>query len=890
MVEILNSPHDIINSPQIRENDGDLWVNKNSVAFILLALLLGAYATHKITKETTEKKKDLHSVFTDNNIGTYYGTIKQIKIVDGDNDEMEGDLYKTFFEHYRDAQKKLQKLKSNMPELLNWENIGIERFLPLAIKESRLNSKATSSTDAYGYFQLKQPAITDINKLLKWAKVDTTWYSPNTNPADNIVYWILYFLKNKKEFEKKNPSVKKEDMDNFVYASYNAWLNKIQKLLEYSGEDNRDDFVKDIVKQMWCSWDYTDKESAYKVIYRNFFDKDYSKDTSVIITRDNIQLTKSKAQEMINYTEVISSIKKAVDLAKSKLTLYKTFEKNSGNLFQLFLEKKRTGELKLKDGTLLGNIINDILIDNNINPKFIPDTVKIYISKQFIEPYLDTNPYAQYDTVPYKDKYYLGKIIEDKINDSNFQKNVIDKVNYLKNIKDSWNIEAPEFLKFALSVAIINFNTKYRIWRAPNSSDDVWIPMDAKYYKDFVQATKKSAEETEKVDKENKTETTDITITHSDVYAEWDNLIYEENIEVTPASYENFMKTKVTKITSKIRTNTAKEKRAESIDKMPPLTNPTNIILHSTGWNIGDIPKVTAHFFVNKTWKIFMLTGGDGSLRQINHAWRELDPNYNAVWRGDKNITFKSIGIEVEAKGWEDWNEAQYSAVKELNCNLWWKYKIKKNHVLTHQQVATSIFWRWRKTDPYNLQRSKLWLPENYGLIDKDIASGNCIPNTTQLVMHLKEQWCSDLDIPKILAGIDVSIELARKSWRKLIGGPSEWKTSKEVLESIKKSEIKKSKDITKATVKAKTPKEPFVRDIPTTPIPTEKIYKNSTKNKPAPKIDNRNNQNPQIQKKWTPNKNINNNQSTKGKNNQSTKGKNNQPNNVKGKWWKKKK
>jgi hypothetical protein len=140
---------------------------------------------------------------------------------------------------------------------------------------------------------------------------------------------------------------------------------------------------------------------------------------------------------MINYTEVISSIKKAVDLAKSKLTLYKTFEKNSGNLFQLFLEKKRTGELKLKDGTLLGNIINDILIDNNINPKFIPDTVKIYISKQFIEPYLDTNPYAQYDTVPYKDKYYLGKIIEDKINDSNFQKNVIDKVNYLKNIKDS---------------------------------------------------------------------------------------------------------------------------------------------------------------------------------------------------------------------------------------------------------------------------------------------------------------------------------------------------------------------------------------------------------------------------------------------------------------------
>jgi hypothetical protein len=43
------------------------------------------------------------------------------------------------------------------------------------------------------------------------------------------------------------------------------------------------------------------------------------------------------------------------------------------------------------------------------------------------------------------------------------------------------------------------------------------------------------------------------------------------------------MKTKVTKITSKIRTNTAKEKRAESIDKMPPLTNPTNIILHSTG-------------------------------------------------------------------------------------------------------------------------------------------------------------------------------------------------------------------------------------------------------------------------------------------------------------------
>ena len=79
-------------------------------------------------------------------------------------------------------------------------------------------------------------------------------------------------------------------------------------------------------------------------------------------------------------------------------------------------------------------------------------------------------------------------------------------------------------------------------------------------------------------------------------------------------------------------------------------------------------------------------------MRQINHAGRELDPNYNAVWRGDNNITFKSIGIEVEAEEAQDRTQAQYNAVKELNCNLSRKYKIKKNHVLTHQQVAESMF------------------------------------------------------------------------------------------------------------------------------------------------------------------------------------------------------
>jgi hypothetical protein len=283
--------------------------------------------------------------------------------------------------------------------------------------------------------------------------------------------------------------------------------------------------------------------------------------------------------------------------------------------------------------------------------------------------------------------------------------------------------------------------------------------------------------------------------------------------------------------------------RSKSINKMPNIF-PKYIILHSTAGIIhpSRINKVTAHFFVNKAWEIFMLVAEDWSLRQINHAWRSKDPNFNAIRAGNKNITFESIGIEVEALWWEDWTLAEYTTVKELICNLWRKYKIKKNHVLTHQQVATSIFWRWRKTDPYNIQRKKLWLPENYWLIDKDIASGNCMPNTLPFIAQLKEQWCSDFEIQRIFQGIDASIELARKSGRKLTGNLWSRRTSKEILEVIRKWGIKKS-----------IHKEKNNKEIPTRYIrqqkPNDKVLNRNEKK--TNKIKKTKNKDKQKSKKW---------------------------------------
>jgi len=78
--------------------------------------------------------------------------------------------------------------------------------------------------------------------MLTGEGIDVAGYSPKTNSDHNIIYGVSYFLKTAEQLKNKYPDI--QDMDNFVYASYNAGVNKIITLIEESGAESRDEFVK----------------------------------------------------------------------------------------------------------------------------------------------------------------------------------------------------------------------------------------------------------------------------------------------------------------------------------------------------------------------------------------------------------------------------------------------------------------------------------------------------------------------------------------------------------------------------------------------------------------------------------------------------------------------
>lgn len=156
----------------------------------------------------------------------------------------------------------------------------------------------------------------------------------------------------------------------------------------------------------------------------------------------------------------------------------------------------------------------------------------------------------------------------------------------------------------------------------------------------------------------------------------------------------------------------------------------THIILHSTNtpspdYGADDVFRNgKAHYFVSKEGVIYQVRNpGD----KMDHAGKVGNKKGSeAKWDGNGRITFDALGIEVAARVGEEYNAAQYEAVKRLVHVLGDKYDIPARNVITHSQVTCghtkSGFYRVTKPDPLNVHWDKLDLPNNYQLIDYDVA------------------------------------------------------------------------------------------------------------------------------------------------------------------------
>lgn len=734
-------------------------VSPKTIAYMKKAamLLISAISITSCNRSVHQNSEIEKRLLQKNAVGIYSETLEEIKITDDNDMGKEKALYQKAFLHFEKAKALLLSLKQ-FPN----EEINFGRFLPLMIKESRLIADAKSKNGALWYFQLKNIAIDEVNAFLEKHAIDTRWFTPKTNPSHNIMYWILYFLHTAEVLQLQYPN--HQDLDDFVYASYNAGITRITTLLEVSGARSRDDFVDYVVDDaMWLSGKYTEIDWPYGPKVRDFFaGKDYSEDKKVIFQKDKLVLTRSKAQEFIRYVETINSIKQSIDKERATL-LSETIVpiEEWATLFTTIQEMKKNWHLKLKDGTRLIWFCTDIALDNNMNPDCIKPKDTLVITQDMMKKfdYMDTNVYP-YDVIEYNktSKYFLEKIVKEKIRDASFQKNIIDKVPQFTSLKDISDRE------FYLMNSLIVFNTQNRIWWTTVTSKNVWIPSDAQYYIDFFTQSEKE------VRKSDNNIDIDIEGDYSNASLEsiWDELVYQWN----------FKESNMLTIEKKFK-HIICRKQSEKKEK---LTKPTNIILHSTAANIKDISWVKAHFFVSRNGEITKLTDNAGNFRQLNHAWFGLTGS-GAVWSGDKNITYDAIGIEVEALGGEEWNAKEYVAVKKLISYLWWKYNIQKKDVLAHSQIAFSSVGRWRKQDPYLVNWEHLGMPNNYLLIDKDVANGKC-PNMAQFVKELKNMGMTHAEIKYYLSGIDAGILIANKKQVKKMNAQDRkaWSTSSTIL------------------------------------------------------------------------------------------------------------
>ena len=152
------------------------------------------------------------------------------------------------------------------------------------------------------------------------------------------------------------------------------------------------------------------------------------------------------------------------------------------------------------------------------------------------------------------------------------------------------------------------------------------------------------------------------------------------------------------------------------------------LIIHYTGMQSARVSmkrlknpnsKVSCHYFINRSGDIYKM------IDENKVAWHAG----KSRWKNIRNLNKHSIGIEIQNKGhsinYQNFPKKQISSLITLIKSLLKKYKIKKNNVLGHSDIAPL-----RKKDPgekfpwnfLSLKGAAIWYPK-FKLKKKEIKS-----------------------------------------------------------------------------------------------------------------------------------------------------------------------
>lgn len=133
---------------------------------------------------------------------------------------------------------------------------------------------------------------------------------------------------------------------------------------------------------------------------------------------------------------------------------------------------------------------------------------------------------------------------------------------------------------------------------------------------------------------------------------------------------------------------------SKNYDLRPESKNPIRyIILHYTEMEFNEAvnrlcdpaAKVSSHYLIKKSGEIYQLVG------DFYRAWHAG----KSKWQHEEALNNSSIGIEIDNLGNEEFTDTQMQSVISLCKALMSKYRIHRDNVVGHSDIAPS-----RKIDP----------------------------------------------------------------------------------------------------------------------------------------------------------------------------------------------
>jgi N-acetyl-anhydromuramyl-L-alanine amidase AmpD len=651
--------------------------------------------------------------------------------------------------HLREALAFIKsKVSVKKLKYLNIDFNNPERYLPLMIKESDLDPEAVSRSKAQGYFQMKGIAVKDVKKFFPATKSLKIGEGAANNERNNCILGILYFHLSadyRAGLEKYFGDLSEDGKEKLGLMMYNAGFGTVRDLWKELGATNFEEFEEYLAKVVN---DQIEIKYSTKEVQDPYYQVCYQQTSAEAWY---LRMTKEKKYKKMNAALVVNGNKMGISLGKA------------AKMLRYVHIIDALGRSNLSEGAAdLGEEMAA-----TIPP---PNLLGVEVAKKNKLVWSMANNLVKY-------------CHEKKIPGCE------DISNYLK-VKP---------IRERLMEAILRYNEEYN--PGFNSEEiavggKIFIP-DHHYIREYFEQSAADSEE------------------EADAAGEMADL--PETLE-TFKKLPVYLDSKLEKagdqlLSNKFNFDPAKDliwlrKKLKHTKHPKKRKKTTKVVLHST---ITEGSKEVirahgAHFVVERDGKIKYLVPMDNAM---NHAGRFNHPTHKAIWEGDPKVTYHSIGIEVVAKQSQEWSAAQYLATKKLVYWLGATYSLKKKDVVTHSQVAVDQHHnRGRKSDPIKLNWTKLELPNNFLLLDRELVAGVVAPNLKKIKLEMKKKgtpWYGALEsqIAGYVGSMRVRAQpVGKKLWKAVL---KKWKERLKKKHSFKKYKVKKGDSLLRIARKQKS-------------------------------------------------------------------------------------